>query len=675
MSDADCIPFGTVVGDSLGSVKRHSPAFLDVGRLIGTHMVVQGNAGAGKSRTFRKIAEATHGRVQHIFLDVEDEYYTLRERFDYIIAGGDNGDCPATPANAAQLALVLLEHGLSAIVQLNTLPLAQRRQFVGLFLESAMAAPRELWHPVLFFQDEADRYAPQAGKVESSAAIVALMDQGRKRGFTGILATQRVAKIDKDALGSANNWMIGRVGQALDRRAGADALGFSPSSDEARGLQALAPGHFWSFGPALSPTPELVHVGDVATTHLRTGDARVPTPPPAAALKEILGALAAAAAPPAATSGSPPSGKPGNESVPTAPARATADEIAAAERRGWERGAAATLEASAKHFGQVLDRLAQELQRTLQTAEREVDEAVSGRWSLTIADDVQPVALPAPAPASATEDAAPGPAAAEGPVGAPQGDDAPSDGAIALLDVLVRSHPMPLPARLWGAFAGKSPTSGWWRAQMNVLRGAGLIVADAGGFLATPAGIAAATVTPARPKDELALWALWRDRMREIVGAQSLGLLAVLARFRDHRLTAEQWGLLAGDKSPTSGWWRATTKVLSREECAERVFGRFGPTAKGLAILGDEAPPVERNARAVIRAAREAKLAAKSQGGARLYAAWRDGMTRRELAAAAGDLSMTSGYWRGAIKDLLSAGLVDEVDGRLRRATEDLLDA
>jgi hypothetical protein len=34
--------------------------------------------------------ESTHGRMQHFVLDVEDELFTLRERFDYVLIGGDN---------------------------------------------------------------------------------------------------------------------------------------------------------------------------------------------------------------------------------------------------------------------------------------------------------------------------------------------------------------------------------------------------------------------------------------------------------------------------------------------------------------------------------------------------------------------------------------------------------
>jgi hypothetical protein len=38
-----------------------------------------------------------------------------------------------------------------------------------------------------------------AGEAESTEAVISLMSQGRKRGYTGIIATQRLSKLHKDA--------------------------------------------------------------------------------------------------------------------------------------------------------------------------------------------------------------------------------------------------------------------------------------------------------------------------------------------------------------------------------------------------------------------------------------------------------------------------------------------
>jgi hypothetical protein len=272
------------------SVNDEGTQHLELDRLIGSHACIVANSGGGKSGLIRRLLEITHGQVQHIVLDIEDEFYTLREQFDYVIAGGDGADVPATVEGAADLAIATLTHGFSLVVQLNDLG-SDAPAFVGKFLEALIAAPRNLWHPALIVLDEAQRFAPQDGVTAATKGVKALTAQGRKRGFTAILASQRIAKINADVRGDVNNWMLGRVGQSLDRRTMADALGFAPSSAEGRGLQGLPDRTFWAFGPALSREPQLFRVSDVETTPVKAGQAKVATPPPPEALRAILQGL------------------------------------------------------------------------------------------------------------------------------------------------------------------------------------------------------------------------------------------------------------------------------------------------------------------------------------------------------------------------------------------------
>ncbi|UFX42163.1 DUF87 domain-containing protein [Bradyrhizobium sp. 41S5] len=280
---------------TIGTYADGADAQLDLDKLVGSHLCIQGNSGAGKSGAIRKLLEATHGFVQHIILDVEDEFYTLREKFEYLIAGGDNGDCEASVHNAAALALMILKTGFSAIIQINSLPIDGRREFIAQFLDALIAAPKDLWHPALVVLDEAQMYAPQVGIVGSSAAVTSLMTLGRKRGFTGVLATPRISSINKDATGPVNNWLMGRIGQPTDRRSTADALGFRANSEEARGLLKLRTRQFWAFGPALCLEPTQMMIGDAATTVIKAGQAAVPTPPAPAAMQRMLAQLNAAA--------------------------------------------------------------------------------------------------------------------------------------------------------------------------------------------------------------------------------------------------------------------------------------------------------------------------------------------------------------------------------------------
>jgi len=55
--------------------------------LIDTRALVQANSGGGKSYAIRKLLEKTHGKVHQIVFDIEGDFSSLREKFDYVLAG------------------------------------------------------------------------------------------------------------------------------------------------------------------------------------------------------------------------------------------------------------------------------------------------------------------------------------------------------------------------------------------------------------------------------------------------------------------------------------------------------------------------------------------------------------------------------------------------------------
>jgi len=97
-----------------------------------------------------------------------------------------------------------------------------------------------------------------------------LMSRGRKRGFCGILATQRISKLHKDACAEANNRLIGRTGLDIDRKRASEELGFTSKEDE-RSLRYLEPGEFYAFGSSISKEIVKIKVGDVKTSHPEAG--------------------------------------------------------------------------------------------------------------------------------------------------------------------------------------------------------------------------------------------------------------------------------------------------------------------------------------------------------------------------------------------------------------------
>jgi hypothetical protein len=243
------------------------PLDFDLDRLLTTRLLIQSNSGGGKSYAIRKLLEETNGKVQQIILDLEGEFSSLREKYDFVLVGkGHNADVQIDIKSSPLLAKKLLELNVSTIIDLSELQHHERILFVKRFLEGLIEAPKELWHACLVIVDEAHLFCPQNTKAESAPSVIDLTTRGRKRGLCAVLATQRISKLHKDAAAELNNKLIGRTGLDVDMKRAGEELGFS-SKDDVRNLRNLQAGEFFCFGPALSNEVTKVKIQPVTTSH------------------------------------------------------------------------------------------------------------------------------------------------------------------------------------------------------------------------------------------------------------------------------------------------------------------------------------------------------------------------------------------------------------------------
>lgn len=228
-------------------------------------LLIYGNAGSGKSHALRGLLEQTAGFVQHIVFDSEGEFATLRSKFDYLLAArGDNGDVRLSVETATVLCQKVMETGVSVILDISDLKPEQRIEYVAAFVTQLVETPLAHRRPVLVAIDEVHRFAPQGGKaIPSRAAIADLVALGRKRGLIPVLATQRIAKADKDALAEIPNKLVGRITLDVDVDRAADDLGLR-KEDYAR-LKTMQRGTFFALGPLLADSVTLVRTGDNET--------------------------------------------------------------------------------------------------------------------------------------------------------------------------------------------------------------------------------------------------------------------------------------------------------------------------------------------------------------------------------------------------------------------------
>lgn len=133
-----------------------------------------------------------------------------------------------------------------------------------------------------------------------------LLERGRKRGFTAVLASLAITSIEPRVRGLCVNWFLGRSGQALDRDAMANQLGFT-AKEGRLALRSMATMTFWAFGPSIAVEPILMTVAEPETTRFRAGQATGLLAPAPEAMRDIIAALKSAVIQP------PPSDGPGEK--------------------------------------------------------------------------------------------------------------------------------------------------------------------------------------------------------------------------------------------------------------------------------------------------------------------------------------------------------------------------
>lgn len=264
---------------------------IDIDKLIGHRLLIQAASGGGKSWLLRLLCEQVAPKVQTLVIDPEGEFSSLRERLDLVLVGA-GGEVPADPKNAKALARKLLELRTSAVIDLYELSHERRHAFVRDFIDALMGAPRSLWRPMLVAIDEAHAYAPERGQGESvaSGAIIDLLSRGRKRGFAGVLATQRLSKLHKSAAAECGNLIFGRT-SPIDQERAADLLGI-PRKEKGE-LSRLDVGEWYGVGPMFdSVDPLRFHADRPQTRHPEAGKARQSAPPaPSKAIQAVASEL------------------------------------------------------------------------------------------------------------------------------------------------------------------------------------------------------------------------------------------------------------------------------------------------------------------------------------------------------------------------------------------------
>jgi hypothetical protein len=548
---------------------------IDTQKFVDTRALFQASSGGGKSYLLRKIIESIGPMLQQIILDPEGEFITLREKFDFILAGKE-GDIPLSVKYAETLAHKILETGASAILDLSELKVHDRVSFVGRFIGSMMAAPRSLWHPCMTYLDEAHLFCPENDRAESASAVIDLCCRGRKRGFGVGLATQRIQKLHKDATAECQNKLIGLTAQDIDRARAGKELGFNRAED-VRQLRELKPGEFFAFGPAISNEVVKFKVAPVITTHLQAGSRIIVPPPTPTAIKNILAQL----------DGIPEEAE--RELVNREQLQAEVTRLSGELSRATKTGQSSKGDAGA--ISKACDLVKKQTAQECQTIIKEKDIAIKGLQEqvrkqeqlilrinqLSGSGQLQEVRPENDKTALGLEIGHyPPPGLIKQPASSSKGERPPSSsitgGAMRMLKAAAMFHPNPITKTRMAALSRLSHTSGSFGTYLSTLKRNDLIRGDGKEFEITPDGLQSAGDVDPLPTDPMELVELWCD----IVGKESgaARILRTLAGKYPHLLDKAALGGLAG-MSHTSGSFGTYLSTLKRNGLISVQSGRI----------------------------------------------------------------------------------------------------
>jgi DNA helicase HerA-like ATPase len=164
--------------------------------------------GAGKTYTSAVIVEEMlKANLPVVVADPVGVWWGLRSSADgqreglpIVIMGGDHGDMPLDVSSGELIADVIVEEGLSVVLDLSHFRKGEQTRFMTDFAERLYHKNRQPLHLVL---DEADAFAPQRpmkGQERLLGAIEDLVRRGRARGIGVTLVTQRAAVLNNSKM-------------------------------------------------------------------------------------------------------------------------------------------------------------------------------------------------------------------------------------------------------------------------------------------------------------------------------------------------------------------------------------------------------------------------------------------------------------------------------------------
>ncbi len=184
---------------------------LPVVELLTGRGFVTGKSGSGKSNTASVIAEELlESGFGLLIVDVDGEYYGLKEEYEILHAGADEEcDVRVTPDHAEKLASLALERNVPIILDLSSfLDEDEAEAVLTAIAKHLFAKAKKQKQPFLLLVEEVHEYIPENGSVgEAGKMLIKIGKRGRKHGLGICGMSQRPADVKKDFITQCD-WLV-----------------------------------------------------------------------------------------------------------------------------------------------------------------------------------------------------------------------------------------------------------------------------------------------------------------------------------------------------------------------------------------------------------------------------------------------------------------------------------
>lgn len=189
-----------------------------------------GRKGAGKTYLATMIAEQMLDiGSQVVVIDPVGNWWGLRvgadgksKGKDIFVIGGDHGDVPLVPEAGAKIAKLLVEKNASAVLDVSSFRLGERKRFCTDFGEELLHLKKSHRTPMHIFIEEAQLIIPQRVGPEEARMVGAyeqIVRLGRNYGIGCTLITQRPQSVNKEVLSQVECLCVLQVTGPHERKA------------------------------------------------------------------------------------------------------------------------------------------------------------------------------------------------------------------------------------------------------------------------------------------------------------------------------------------------------------------------------------------------------------------------------------------------------------------------